>query len=132
MMTLYFQLISYMAVQVIWCSQCQCAVAWSLMTDAESPGTLFELLYLFFAAAGGMLRVVYDNACNFLNYALNRDPAWAKSVRVFIDALHFKGHTCCATSLDGGVFLELHPCSTTTSSLDGRVQGGRCLVQSEA
>jgi hypothetical protein len=98
------------------------------MTDAESPGTLFELLYLFFTAAGGMLRVIYDNACNFLNYALNRDPAWAQSVRVFIDALHFKGHTCCATSLDGGVFLELHPCSTTTSSLDGSVLCGRCLA----
>jgi hypothetical protein len=70
------------------------------MTDAESPGTLFELLYLFFNE--GPKRVVYDNACNLLAYILNRDPAWARDLRVFIDALHFKGHTGCATSLDAG------------------------------
>jgi hypothetical protein len=114
------------------------------MTDAESPATVFELLYYFFpdmsqapaqvpaqggndheaaqtetnegAAADEELaaaqrvqpaggRFVYDNACNALTYALNRDPKWARQWRMFIDKLHFKGHTACAASLDAGVLL---------------------------
>jgi hypothetical protein len=71
------------------------------MTDAESPGTLFELLYLFFSE--GPKRVVYDNGCNLLTYILNRDPVWARHLRIFIDALDLKGHTGCATSLDAGM-----------------------------
>jgi hypothetical protein len=87
------------------------------MTDAESPATLFELLYLFFPEEP--MRIVYDNGCNFLSYALNRDPAWTAILRAFVDALHFKGHTSCAKSFDTGVgrahllllcVLDLHEC----------------------
>jgi hypothetical protein len=53
--------------------------------------------------AGG--RLVYDNACNALTYALNRDPQFARQLRIVVDKLHFKGHTACATSLDSGVPL---------------------------
>lgn len=72
------------------------------MPDSESPATLFELLYAFLPKDKG-IRISYDNGCNFLTYALNRDPVWAASVRVFIDALHFKGHVGCASSFSTGV-----------------------------
>ena len=86
---------------MLWCIACQCAVAWSLMAASESPATLFELLYLYFPEAP--LRIAYDNGCNFLVYALNRDPVWASRLRVFIDPPHFKGHTGCAGSFNTGV-----------------------------
>lgn len=72
------------------------------MTDAESPRTLFELLYLFFGVFE-KLRVVYDNACNFLAFCLNRDAEWAKRVHTFVDALHWQGHTGCSANLNTGV-----------------------------
>ena len=88
---------------MIWCILCQCAVAWSLMADAESPATLFELLYIFFPEVA--LRIAYDNGCNLLTYGLNRDPRWIAAVRIFIDGMHAKGHTACARSFDVGAIL---------------------------
>ena len=70
------------------------------MSEAESPRTLFELLYLFFEHKPR--QVVYDNGCNFLDYVLNRDPEYARGMRVYIDAMHFKGHTC-GLALDTGM-----------------------------
>ena len=68
------------------------------MACAESPATLFELLYLFFPRAP--LRIAYDNGCNFVAYALNRDPAWVAQLQVFIDGLHFPNHKGCADSFN--------------------------------
>ena len=97
---------------MVWCAACQRAVAWLLMTDSESPATLFELLYLFFPEQP--MRIGYDNACNFISYALNRDPAWTALLRAFVDALHFKGHTGCANSFSSGTryLAILHGCGT--------------------
>jgi hypothetical protein len=36
------------ALQVFWCTDCKKAVLWSLMADAESPQTVFEMLYTRF------------------------------------------------------------------------------------
>lgn len=97
-----------LAVQVLWCVACQRALAWSLMASAESPATLFELLYLFFPRTG--LRVMYDNGCNFESYALNRDPLWMASLRALIDDLHWAGHTDCAASFHAGAHLDMMTC----------------------
>lgn len=86
--------------QVVWCAICQGAAAWSLMADAESPATMFELMYLGLPDVES--DTIYDNGCALLSYMLNRDPAWASNKRVFIDALHAKGHVACASSLDTG------------------------------
>lgn len=89
---------------MIWCVACRCAVAWSLIIDAESPATLFELLYVFFPDLH--MRIGYDNACQFLAYALNRDPVWAGSKRVFIDDFHGDNHTACARSFIAGALCS--------------------------
>lgn len=98
---------SVFIMQIVWCAMCCCAVAWSLMSDSESPGTLFDLLYVFFPPEQSM-RVVYDNGCNFLTYCLNRDPRWAAQLRVFVDWMHWKGHTKCGASFSTGVMLTHH------------------------
>ena len=74
------------------------------MPDSESPATLFELLYCFLPKDIA-LRIAYDNGCNFLAYALNRDPLWAAHIRVLVDELHAKGHLHCAASFDTGAFI---------------------------
>jgi hypothetical protein len=91
-------------VQIIWCSICKCAVCWSLMTNAESPRTLFDLLYCFFPEQ--KMRVAYDNECNFLSYALNRAPAWTSNAHVYIESLYKKGHVKCADRLDTGAVFK--------------------------
>jgi hypothetical protein len=91
-------------VQIIWCSKGECAVCSSLMTNAESPRTLFDLLYCFFPEQ--KMRVVYDNGCNFLSYAWNRVPAWTSNVHVYIDSLHKKDHVKCADGLDTGAVFK--------------------------
>ena len=74
------------------------------MTDSESPGTLFELLYCFLKDLVGRTRkIVYDNGCHLVDYMINRDPAWSKKQRVFIDQLHAANHTSCSPLLSTGV-----------------------------
>jgi hypothetical protein len=102
-------------VQVVWCAACKRAISWSLMTDSESPATLFELLYLFFSVK--RRNIVYDNGCHFLDYALNRDPQWGEGNDVFVDELHYPNHTCCAGSFDTGVLKETTHLSSFTRSL---------------
>jgi hypothetical protein len=89
-----------LAMQVLWCVACQRALAWALMASAESPATLFELLYLFFPRTA--MRLGYDNGCNWVSYGLNRDPTWMASLRAFVDDLHWPGHTDCAASFHAG------------------------------
>lgn len=86
--------------QVFWCNQCERAVAWSLLSDAESPGTVHEMLYAFFGDAPK--RLAYDNGCNLQSYMLNRNPDDARNVEVYIDALHAKNHVACARSYSTG------------------------------
>lgn len=84
------------------------------MADAESPASLFELLYIFFPHLP--MRIGYDNACHFLAYALNRDPEWAAMLRVFIDRFHSVNHTACARSFDASALLarlKLLECKAT-------------------
>lgn len=88
------------SLQAVWCAACKKALAWSLMTDAESPATPFELLYLFFPVL--RRRVVYDNSCHLLDYSLNRLPEWTELMQPLIDAFHANGHTSCAQSLNTG------------------------------
>ena len=89
--------------QILWCAMCKRALAWTLMTDAESPSTPFEMLYLFFTPK--RRKVVYDNACHLLDYALNRAPEWSADLQPLVDQFHAAGHTSCARSLNTGVFL---------------------------
>ena len=37
--------------------------------------------------------IVYDNACNFHDYALNRDPFHFKNSSFLVDRLHWRDHT---------------------------------------
>lgn len=36
--------------------------------------------------------VIYDNACNLHDYALNRDPGFFKNTKFFVDRFHWFNH----------------------------------------
>ena len=80
---------------------CKKAVMWSLMANAESPRTLFELLFTRLPE-GTKPRITYDNACNTMQYMLNREPEFCRDCELYIDALHFRGHKGCCTAYDTG------------------------------
>ena len=46
--------------------------------------------------------ITYDNGCNLHAYMLNRAPTFFKETEVFVDHMHFKGHTACSTAYDTG------------------------------
>jgi hypothetical protein len=87
--------------QILWCAECKAAVCWSLMADSESPATLYELLVTYFNDGSfnqdNQLKIIYDNACNFMTYGLNRDPEFMKGIDAFTDGFHgSKGHPKCS------------------------------------
>jgi hypothetical protein len=85
------------------------------MADSESPNTLFELQCLFLPEDEAT-RQLYDAGCHLLSFGLNRDPEWMRQHRVFIDGMHFEGHTSCARSFNSGVLsiqlLASCPCAS--------------------
>jgi hypothetical protein len=95
--------------QIVWCAACEAAVSWSLMADSESPSSLFELLVTYFNDGSfhlqNQMRVVYDNACNFMTYGLNRDPEFMKGIDAVTDGFHgTKGHPKCSKGFFARVF----------------------------
>jgi hypothetical protein len=87
--------------QVVWCLVCGQSPMFALMAAAESPATLFELLYTRLPA-NATARIMYDNACNAEQYFLNREPKFARNLEFYVDNFHFQGHTHCCKAYDTG------------------------------
>lgn len=99
--------------QIEWCPQCQGAVKFAMMADNEGPGTLMKLIYtrhdlgLQLDPNGGpptrnVKTQAYDNGCNTIHYALNREPAFFSDVDMYVDAFHMAGHVKCRKSFNTG------------------------------
>jgi hypothetical protein len=81
-------------------SRCGNSVGFSLMHDAESPRTAFELLLI--GSEKPPVLFLTDNGCNVYNFAWAREPAHFASMRVVIDEVHYRGHTNCSPNYDSG------------------------------
>lgn len=57
------------------------------MRDAESPRTVFEVLYT--RCPNPPVRFTYDNDCNEHHYILNREPEFFANTNFFIDEPHY-------------------------------------------
>jgi hypothetical protein len=88
-----------------WCHECRTCVFMAAMANAESPRTVFEVVYAMFEEAPGVL--VYDNFCTTHQYMLNREPEFFKMTDGKVDALHYKEHTRCAPDYDSGLYKEI-------------------------
>ena len=79
---------------LVWCSNCRACVLWSLMDDAESPRTPFDLLYTRMPEAPTQFQL--DNGCNLQIFLKRRAPEHFANMRILIDEPHFRGHTNCS------------------------------------
>lgn len=52
------------------------------------------LMYYILVVTVAPETVIYDNACNLHNYALNRDPVFFKDTHFLVDRFHWDNHTC--------------------------------------
>lgn len=74
-----------------------------MMGDNEGPSTLMELIYCRDDVGPAAVKTqAYDNFCNAVHYALNREPVYFRNVDGYVDAFHWQGHVACSVSLSTG------------------------------
>jgi hypothetical protein len=83
---------------LVHCLDCGNTVGFTVMDHHESPRTLFDTVFQRWPIPP--LLIVYDNACNAHDYALNREPGFFKGTTFLVDAMHFKTHKSCAHAYD--------------------------------
>ena len=71
-----------------------------VMGDAESPRTIFDVLYTRFPEAPPVFCM--DNGCNLHEFMLNREPEYFRRTEMYIDEPHFRGHKRCCEAYNTG------------------------------
>ena len=69
-----------------------------LMIRGEGPSIPFSLITQRWLNAPQ--HIVYDNACNFHRYCMNRRPRFFKNTVFWIDRFHGKNHVGCSSAYD--------------------------------
>ncbi len=71
-----------------------------VLRSCEFPRHPFEIFKTHFREAPQ--EIVYDNSCRLHLYCLNREPAFFKNSRFYVDRFHWRGHIGCSSgySLD--------------------------------
>jgi hypothetical protein len=90
---------------VVFCLDCQRCLGFSMMRHAKSPRTVMEFINTRFPVAPQL--IVYDNACNAAQFALNRVPEFVKHTEWRVDAVHWPNHTTCAASYNIKAYTAL-------------------------
>jgi hypothetical protein len=70
----------------------QC-IGFVVLDAPESPRMVYEVLMTRFSQNSCI--VLYDNACNLLEYILNRDPHPLRNMSFFVDGFHYASHKNC-------------------------------------
>jgi hypothetical protein len=81
-----------------------------VMRNNESPEVPFTLLMTRFRKAPQT--VIYDNACNLAEYALNRCPPHFKDTKFFVDRFHWDNHTACSEGYNIGLYPQFSSVNT--------------------
>ena len=69
------------------------------MTSGESPQFLFDIVMSRFPADYSP-SIVYDNACKFKEYGLNRETQRFMELQITVDKFHQCNHTSCGESFE--------------------------------
>ena len=85
---------------IVWCACCRRCIMFSMMRDAESPRTPFDLIYTHMERAPQQFQL--DNGCNLHSFALAREPSFFAGMRVLIDEPHYRGHSNCSANYNTG------------------------------
>lgn len=114
-------------VMLLWCMRCGKCVMFAIMPDAESPRTIFDLLYTHLPQPPQLFMM--DNGCNVHLFAKGREPAHFASTRFLIDEMHYRDHTNCSQGYRSGVLI-LHLRSVVAQPDDEMLlQSFECALQ---
>ena len=78
----------------------------SLMTSGESPQFLFDIVMSRFPADYSP-SIVYDNACKFKEYGLNRETQRFMELQITVDKFYQCNHTSCGESFKSSEYASL-------------------------
>ena len=69
----------------------------------------------------------YDNSCNALQYALNREPQFVRNVSFLMDAWHFKCHEKCCTAYNSAQYKQFQN-SQLAEQQNSKLDNIKCQV----
>lgn len=87
-------------VMLLWCMCCGKCLLFAIMPDAESPRTIFDLLYTHLPEPPQVFMM--DNGCNVHLFVKGREPQHFTGTRFLIDEMHFRDHTNCSQGYRSG------------------------------
>ena len=96
-----------------WCHDCEKCLFFAVMTNPESPRSVFDILYTMLPKAPRI--VIYDNACNLMHFCLNREPQYFQRTIFLVDAMHFKDHRKCCDDFDAAKYMAIFRTKRNTS-----------------
>lgn len=79
--------------------------AFFLIPGAEGRNEPFSFLTTHFKHAPKV--VVYDFACAFQDYCMNREPAFFRNMRFLVDKFHWHNHQACARSYNASLYDDV-------------------------
>ena len=89
-------------VMLLWCMGCGKCLMFAIMPDAESPRTIFDLLYTHLQQPPELFMM--DNGCNVHLFVKGREPQHFSSTRFLIDEFHYRDHTNCSHGYRSGTY----------------------------
>lgn len=99
----------------IQCTHSVC-FGFELLSQVESPKTLFDIIMSKFHRCPRI--IIYDNACNFVLYAMKREPSFFKNMLPFIDRLHCPSHINCSGGFNLNNFPFLKAINSQAAEVD--------------
>ena len=89
-----------------------------LCKKKESEQNLFRVLQCLNINHGKLEEIVYNNACNFNSYLMNREPRQFEYLRTLVDGCHWPNHRGCSEGFNSKNYKDSIP----TLNSQGREQ----------
>lgn len=81
-----------------YCVEHNTCIGFIILQKAESPKIISQFLLTRFKTMPKV--ILYDNACNLLEFILNRSPIPFEDTRFYVDAFHYESHINCSNSFN--------------------------------
>jgi hypothetical protein len=105
---------------LVWCQEHECCIGMEVMRDKETEATPFTMLIQQCKAPPQV--VIYDNACNLMSYALNREPKFFKDTLFLVDSHHWTtSHKACSTTFNSSNYPKLVSNSSLAEQKNSRL-----------
>lgn len=97
-------------VLLFWCASHRICIGWTLLTEAESPKSVYDVLATRFQKMPQY--IIYDNACNLFEYCHNRSPHLFRDTVFLSDAFHWVNHINCGCCFNSRIYSSIESYSS--------------------